>query len=642
MESKHGLNRLIDSRAISNLLTGYAPLMDQADGLSIIDADGQQLAGQVKLDRPEAVRLWEAILDQGAFVTPARDLAAWPITLNDETMGMLVITGELSPNLESVVRPLVLSLEMTVAEAAIRRAIAQETLNLYREINLLYNIGDTLGAGRELEQVCRLVLAESMKLIKCHQGAVLLVLHSLETNANSVRLSLAAGVGLEKLTDQAIRGNLSLAVDVIRSGKPQILNDYHTEEWPTSPVLCVPLRFQEEVLGVVLLSDKAKGTEFTAADEKLLSALATQAANSIKNARLLESVRKQRDEIAAMKNFVDNIFASIASGIITTDMDNIITSYNRAAEAILSLPSQDVIDRPYQQVLNFLNNTPLPSLITDVQEKGHTYVDFEINPDLPTRGRVNLTMSLARLRGSSEEPLGVTIVLDDVTEKKKFERERRIIRHYLPPELVDSLPENLDELKLHGDRQMITTLFADIRGFTSFSEIHSPETVVGVINTYFELAAQAVRKHEGIIDKYLGDAVMVLYNTPLLAIAEHAWNAVQTAWDLKLAIDQYHAKVEPDFKMDFGIGICTGEAVVGNVGAIDRVEYTAIGDAVNVAKRLQENAAVGQILMSRSTWQLVRDRVHAEPLPSVRLKGRRTVVEVFELVELLPQTQTGD
>jgi class 3 adenylate cyclase len=301
-----------------------------------------------------------------------------------------------------------------------------------------------------------------------------------------------------------------------------------------------------------------------------------------------------------------------------------------------------VIDRPYQQALNFLNNTPLPSLIMDVQQKGHTYVDFEINPDLPTRGRVNLTMSLARLRGSSEEPLGVTIVLDDVTEKKRFERERRIIRHYLPPELIDSLPEDLDELKLRGDRQMITTLFADIRGFTSFSEIHSPETVVEVINTYFELAAQAVRKHKGIIDKYLGDAVMVLYNTPLLATEEHAWNAVQTAWDLKLAIDQYHTQVGPEFKMDFGIGICTGEAVVGNVGAIDRVEYTAIGDAVNIAKRLQENAAVGQILMSRSTWQMVRDRVHAKPLPPVRLKGRRTVVEVFELVELLPQTRTGD
>jgi len=612
--------------------------LEHADGLSIIDADGQQLAGQVNLDQREAVRIWRKVLDRGAFVTPTRDLAAWPIALNDETIGMLVITGELPSNLESVVRPLVLTLEITVAEAAIKRAIAQETLNLYREINLLYNIGDTLGAGLELQQVCRLVLAESMKLIKCHQGAVLLVLHSPETNADSVKLSLAAAVGLEKMTDQAIRGNLSLAVDVIQSGKPQILNDYHTEARPTSPVLCVPLRFREEVLGVVLLSDKAKGAEFTAADEKLLFALSTQAASSIKNARLLESLRKQRDEIAAMKNFVDNIFASIASGIITTDMDNIITSYNRAAEAIFSLPSQDAIDRPYQQALNFLNNTPLPSLITDVQEKGHTYVDFEINPDLPSRGRVNLTMSLARLRGSSEEPLGVTIVLDDITEKKRFERERRIIRHYLPPELIDSLPEDLDELKLHGDRQMITTLFADIRGFTSFSEIHSPETVVEVINTYFELAAQAVRKHEGIIDKYLGDAVMVLYNTPLLATEEHAWNAVQTAWDLKLAIDQYHTQVGPEFKMDFGIGICTGEAVVGNVGAIDRVEYTAIGDAVNIAKRLQENAAVGQILMSHSTWQMVRDRVHAKPLPSVRLKGRRSVVEVFELVELLPQT----
>jgi adenylate cyclase len=642
VEPKFALKRLLDGAKISNLLNGYLALLGQPDGLSIIDVDGQQLVGHVRLDEAEVKGLWDTILEQGAFVNSARDLAAWPIALNDETQGMLVITGSLPANLESVVSLLVLTLEMIVAEAALRRAIAQETLNLYREINVLYNIGDTLGAGRELEQVCQLVLVHSMKQIKCRQGAVLLVEPGPETNATSVRLSLTAGVGLEKLTDQAIHENLSLAVDVIQSGKPQIFNDCHARDWPSTPVLCVPLRFQEEVLGVVLLTDKEESAEFAAADEKLLFALATHAANSIKSAWLLENLKTQRDEIAAMKNFVDNIFASIASGIITTDMENVITSYNRAAEAILSLPSQGVLDRPYQQVLGFLNNTPLPSLITDVQEKGHTFVDFEINPDLPSRGRVNLTMSLSQLRGSSEEPLGVTIVMDDVTEKKRFERERRIIRHYLPPELVDALPEDLDELKLRGDRQMITTLFADIRGFTSFSEIHSPETVVEVINCYFALAAKAVRKHRGIIDKYLGDAVMVLYNTPLLTIEDHAWSAVQTAWDLKLAIDQYHDQVEPEFKMNFGIGICTGEAVVGNVGAIDRVEYTAIGDAVNVAKRLQENAAVGQILMSRSTWQLVRNQVRANPLPSIRLKGRRNAVEVFELVELLPTAQMRD
>jgi class 3 adenylate cyclase len=244
-------------------------------------------------------------------------------------------------------------------------------------------------------------------------------------------------------------------------------------------------------------------------------------------------------------------------------------------------------------------------------------------------------MSLSRLRGSAQEPLGVTIVMDDVTEKKRFERERNMVRRYLPPELVDSLPEDLDELRLRGKRQVITTLFADIRGFTSFSEDHSPETVVEVINRYFAMAAEVVRKHHGIVDKYLGDAVMAVFNTPLLEISDHAWNAVQAAWELKQMIKHHHKDVEPELRMNFGVGICTGEAVVGNVGALDSMDYTAIGDAVNVAKRLQENADGGQVVMSLSTWEQLRDRVRVNQLPSVRLKGRRTTTEVFELLGLI-------
>jgi adenylate cyclase len=159
--------------------------------------------------------------------------------------------------------------------------------------------------------------------------------------------------------------------------------------------------------------------------------------------------------------------------------------------------------------------------------------------------------------------------------------------------------------------------------------------VVEVINRYFALAADAVRRHHGIIDKYLGDAVMAVFNTPLLEIEDHAWDAVQAAWELKQMIDRYHDEVEPDLRMNFGIGICTGEAVVGNVGTIDRMEYTAIGDAVNVAKRLQESATAGQIVMSRSTWEHVQGRVRASALDPVTLKGRRTATEVFELEALV-------
>jgi adenylate cyclase len=637
MNPQPRLSRLIDAEAASSLLKSYVTLWDDTDALSLIDARGRQIVGVLELDQQEFSRIWNAVRHAGAFITPERDMGAWPIRAVGDIVGMLVATGELPPNTDTLAGILVLTLETIITEALAKRAIAQETLDLYREINVLYSIGETLGAGLELEEVCRLILVESIKLIKCLRGAVLLVEQSSRNDNGSLpRLSVTSQIGMDDFPDRATRRGLALALDVVRSGQPRIDNEFQPEGLVRTPVVCAPLRYREDVLGAVFLVEKTQGGDFTAADEKLLFALATQAANSIENARLLDSIKTQRDEIATMKNHVDNIFASIASGVITTNMDDVITSYNRAAEFILSVPSGKALGYPYQRALSFLSNTPLPRLITNVQRRGRTYIDFEISSNLPARGRVHLNMSLSRLRGSAEEPLGVTIVMDDVTEKKKIERERRIVRRYLPPELVDSLPDNLDDLRLRGERQIITTLFADIRGFTSFSEMNDPETVVDVINRYFDMAAQAVRKHNGIIDKYLGDAVMALFNTPLLESVEHAWDAVQAAWDLKQAIERYHKEVKPELRLNYGVGIGTGEAVVGNVGAIDRMEYTAIGDAVNVTKRLQEKASVGQILMSRSAWERVKDRVLANPLPSVTLKGRRTATEVFELIGLKP------
>lgn len=634
MKRETQLNRILDHTMVSDLLASSEVLLGPFARLALFYDRGRRLFGEIDLDDAQISQLWSALRNLGIFISSARDIAAWPIRSGEELVGMLVAAGELPENLEPFMNLLVLTLENLADEAIARRAIAEETLDHYREINVLYNIGETLGAGLGFAEVCRRVLAESMKLIRCSRGSVLLVDHEFDPG-KPPSLKSTASVGMDDLPKEAIAEGLSVATDVLRSGRPRIVNSFQPAGMVKTPVLCAPLRIQDGVLGVVFLAEKPQNADFTAADEKLLYTLATQAAISIENARLLDSVKKQRDEIARMKNFMDNIFASIASGVITTDINNVITSCNRAAEAILSLPAQEVLDRPYSQVLDFLNNTPLPMLIDEVLEQGRTFIDFEISSSLPTRGNVNLNMSLSRLRGSAHEPLGVTIVMDDVTEKKKIERERNMVRRYLTPELVDSLPDDLEGLKLRGERQEITILFADIRGFTSFSEIHSPEMVVEVINRYFDLAANAVRNHNGIVDKYLGDAVMALFNTPLLEAKDHAMDAVKAALDLKLNIARYHETVETD-KLSFGVGIYTGEAVVGNVGTIDRIEYTAIGDAVNVAKRLQETSAAGQILMGWSTWEHVRDRVVAQPLQSIKLRGRRSATAVLELVDLMP------
>ena len=242
-------------------------------------------------------------------------------------------------------------------------------------------------------------------------------------------------------------------------------------------------------------------------------------------------------------------------------------------------------------------------------------------------------MNLSPLKDAQEETLGVAIVIDDLTEKKRFERERAMVKRYLPSELVDRLAD-LKELRLGGTRQLITTFFADLRGFTTYSEEHDPEHVVEVINNYFSMAAKIIRANKGIVDKYLGDAVMAHFGTPLRPIPGHAFRAVHTAWAIKHAMDEYHKSVPPADRLSFGMGVNTGEAVVGNVGGEDQMEYTPIGDAVNLAKRLQESAKPGQILLSQSTYEKVEGYVEVNALPPIQVRGRTAFEQVYELVGL--------
>ncbi|MFB0546839.1 MAG: adenylate/guanylate cyclase domain-containing protein, partial [Anaerolineae bacterium] len=287
---------------------------------------------------------------------------------------------------------------------------------------------------------------------------------------------------------------------------------------------------------------------------------------------------------------------------------------------------------PYHEVLPSLRDSPLPFLVEEVKSKERKYIAEEIDAQLPERGTVNLSMSLSPLKDANEEALGVAIVVDDLTEKKRLEAVREMFRRYLSPAVVDRLPSDPDELKLGGNRQEISILFADIRGFTSFSESLPPEQLVVILNRYLSLAAEAVLEHEGTLDKFMGDAVMAIFNAPLPQ-EDHALRAVKAALDMQQAISAYH-QINGSAQLSFGVGINVGEAVVGNIGTATQMNYTAIGDPVNLAKRLQESAQGGQILLSQSAYEKVKDHVEAKALEAIQMEGRSACEQVYELIGL--------
>jgi class 3 adenylate cyclase len=274
----------------------------------------------------------------------------------------------------------------------------------------------------------------------------------------------------------------------------------------------------------------------------------------------------------------------------------------------------------------------LSALFDEMYDSGKAVRKDLIEGELPARGHVYINASAAPLTDSNGEAIGAVMVLDDRTESMRFERERGMVKRYLPEALVNSFA-TLPELRLGGARSLVSIMFADIRGFTSFSENRDPSDVVDAINIYFGFASASIQRHGGIVDKYMGDAVMAHFNSPLLPTESHAWLAVKSAWDTLELMQDYNDS--HDEGLAFGIGVNTGIALAGNVGGKERMEYTLIGDAVNLAKRLQENAAGGQILLGESTYTAVRDRVQVIDAGEIQVKGRVAKETVYELTGLL-------
>ena len=163
-------------------------------------------------------------------------------------------------------------------------------------------------------------------------------------------------------------------------------------------------------------------------------------------------------------------------------------------------------------------------------------------------------------------------------------------------------------MALGGKRSEITTLFADIRGFTTFSETLPPEELVSMLNQYLKAAADAVLTQEGTIDKFMGDAVMAWFNAPIPQ-PDHTLRAVKAAIGIRDGIQALHSQLPQEAHLSFGVGIHFGDAVLGLVGTEQRIDYTAIGDSVNTAKRIQENSAAGQILISEQAYTMVKKEV---------------------------------
>lgn len=233
----------------------------------------------------------------------------------------------------------------------------------------------------------------------------------------------------------------------------------------------------------------------------------------------------------------------------------------------------------------------------------------------------------------------ICLIWNYIFEVLRRKRITESFKKYVAPQVVETLVrDGVDELKLGGNKRDIAVLFVDIRGFSTMSEKLNPEQIVEILNDYLNLTSTAIFKFGGTLDKFIGDATMAIFNAPL-DIENPVLRAICTALDMLKGAEELSKKCFAKYgvKVTFGIGINYGTAVVGNIGATFRMEYTAIGDTVNTAQRLESNAKPGQILISDSVYQVVKDQIKVTHIGAIPLKGKREEVSVYQLDGLVDE-----
>jgi adenylate cyclase len=239
--------------------------------------------------------------------------------------------------------------------------------------------------------------------------------------------------------------------------------------------------------------------------------------------------------------------------------------------------------------------------------------------------------------------LALVLTATSIITFRYFSEERRrqflrlLFRRYVPAEILGRVIEAIDrgEVPLSGTRRIVTVLYADLRGFAVLPEETRAEVVLQTVNRYMELAMQAISGHGGIVSKPMGDALVAIWNAPLDQI-DHCARGLQAAVEIRQNILQFQKRNPEQERFSVGIGLATGWAVMGNLSALGKVEYTLVGDTVNVAARISAFANNNQILADTSTAQAAPPEIVIRELSPVRVRGRKEPLPVWDVREVTP------
>ncbi|WP_156678068.1 adenylate/guanylate cyclase domain-containing protein [Sphingomonas profundi] len=394
--------------------------------------------------------------------------------------------------------------------------------------------------------------------------------------------------------------------------------DYHTRSILTMPVTARDGRR----LGVMQTLNRRDGRPFSDDDVKRMVAFAAQAAIAIDNATLFS-------EVVTSRNYNESILRSMSSGVITLDRSAEIAKLNAAASAILNLPADVLEGVNARQLLADTN----PWLLTEIDAVAATGERKSlIDVDLVVGGEktISANITIVPLLGDGGS-VGLLLLIEDISEGKRMQGA---MRRFMTQKVVDQVLSRGDEL-LFGTACQASVLFADIRNFTTMAEALTPRETVDMLNEAFTEFFEAVAAYDGVLDKFIGDAIMAVYGAPLTT-GRDPENAVASAVQMLRALHLLNqgraARSLPPLRL--GVGIATGEVVAGTIGSPKRMDYTVIGDSVNLSSRLQDlTKGYGvEILVDEATAAAVADRHELRELDVITVRGRQRPAKIFQVL----------
>ena len=487
------------------------------------------------------------------------------------------------------------------------------------ELETLFDISLAISSVLDIKELTEEVLWRSVGILNASKGMLLF-----KNNHNPILKPIATFNWDDEKT--LLSKNLKVFKEIKEKNRGLVLKT--NDETPLQVklkeknLIITPLQAKGKTLGFMILCNKEtrKGIEaFNPLDLDLLTALSNQAAVAIDNATLFKDVTKA-------KKFNESVLSSIATGVVTINRLGEVDSINKAGLKIMKTKKENVIGNHFMFL--FEKDPSVIGLIEKAEKENK--ICSEINISFITSSQETVVnFSVSPRLGKNEEILGLVLAIEDVTDVSKV---KNTFKRYVSKQVVDELLDDDAKLNLGGEEREVTVLFTDIRGFTSMSEKMKPEKVVSTLNEYFSLMIDIVFKYNGTLDKIIGDELMVVYGAPTSS-KDDTERALKTAIDMQEEIKTFNKNrlKKKENPIYVGIGINRGLVVSGNIGSREMMDYTVIGDTVNLGARLCSAAGPNEIYVSDYVWENTKDFFNYKKLAPIKVKGKSKKIGIYKI-----------